>query len=273
MSDLFCIKPPAGLYKNNLDLSNWVIQPKLDGFRCLFISDGLTFHPISPNGKPLYNVGHIIEKLKNIPGALKYNIDGELKGENFNETSKIVRSSKKIKDGKHIKFYIFDIIDVNEYTFRKFKTKYSERYRIYKNLFSKCDDIFIVDSEKCIDNTNVWKKAQDFLNKGYEGAVIKDLDGVYKCGRSRSIQRLKFTDTVDIKITGFYEGEGKHLGKLGGVICGDNRVGSGFSDEERKNIWDNQKKFLGVTIEVKFQEKTEAGALRFPTFVRFRYDK
>jgi uncharacterized membrane protein len=79
---------------------------------------------------------------------------------------------------------------------------------------------------------------------------------------------------------GFYEGKDdtRHKGRLGGFVLKQEdgqecECGSGFSDEDRDYIWNNKKEFLGRTVEVKYQEKTNHGILRFPVFMRFRDDK
>jgi ATP-dependent DNA ligase len=51
------------------------------------------------------------------------------------------------------------------------------------------------------------------------------------------------------------------------------QVGSGLSDEIRSEIWDNKEKYIGRTIEIRYQEITPDGSLRFPTFVCFRNDR
>ena len=56
------------------------------------------------------------------------------------------------------------------------------------------------------------------------------------------------------------------------------KVGSGFSDKLRDEIWNNQQEWLNKTVVIKYQEVSkskskELSALRFPTFVRERDDK
>ena len=53
----------------------------------------------------------------------------------------------------------------------------------------------------------------------------------------------------------------------------DVQVGSGFSDELRTSIWNDQASHIGRMIEVRYQEVTPDGSLRFPTFVCFRNDR
>jgi len=74
------------------------------------------------------------------------------------------------------------------------------------------------------------------------------------------------------------EGTGKYVGQLGAVECLLQnkqivRVGSGFKDDERTKLWERASELPGQYIEVKYQEKTKDGSLRFPVFLRFRKDK
>ena len=107
--------------------------------------------------------------------------------------------------------------------------------------------------------------------------MIKDLEAPYKFGRGYEIMKMKEFHDVDLPIESLEEGTGKHVGKLGSVRVNlngvDVNVGSGFSDELREKIWADQDSFVGRIIEVRYQEVTPDGSLRFPTFVCFRNDR
>ena len=117
----------------------------------------------------------------------------------------------------------------------------------------------------------------DFVSDGYEGAMIKDLSAPYHFGRNYSVMKLKAFHDVDLPIEGFVEGSGRHRGKLGAVVVDYNgvnvQVGSGFSDKLREQIWNDRENFTGRIIEIRYQEVTPDGSLRFPTFVCFRNDR
>ena len=77
-------------------------------------------------------------------------------------------------------------------------------------------------------------------------------------------------------------GIGKYLDILGSLICRSAdgyavSVGSGFTDELRKEIYNNFEDYRNTIVEVQYQEKTQnkAGSysIRFPVFKAFRYDK
>ena len=82
------------------------------------------------------------------------------------------------------------------------------------------------------------------------------------------------TEVVDVE-----EGDGRNKGTLGALVVKykDNtvNVGSGFTDEERKNFWENREDIIGRVIEVKYKEittdkKTGLESLQFPVFCGLR---
>ena len=107
--------------------------------------------------------------------------------------------------------------------------------------------------------------------------MIKDLEAPYKFGRGWEVMKFKAFHDVDLPVKGLLEGTGKHAGKLGSFVIEykgvEVQVGSGLTDDLREAIWDSPNDFIGRTIEVRYQEVTPDGSLRFPTFVCFRNDK
>ena len=89
--------------------------------------------------------------------------------------------------------------------------------------------------------------------------------------------KVKSFFDVDLMVIDFKEGTGRHSGKLGSILVDFNgvevNVGSGFDDDMRAQVWDNRHEYLGMTAEVRYQEITPDGSLRFPTFVCWRTDK
>jgi ATP-dependent DNA ligase len=101
---------------------------------------------------------------------------------------------------------------------------------------------------------------------GFEGLVLRQGDHWIK---------VKPSENHDVPITGFIEGRGKHAGRLGIVHTSLGNVGSGFSDEERIQLWADAQAgtLIGQIIEIRFMERTSAGKFRHPTFIRARPDK
>jgi hypothetical protein len=101
---------------------------------------------------------------------------------------------------------------------------------------------------------------------GYEGLVLRQGDRWIK---------VKPEETHDVAITGFVEGKGKHLGRLGYVTTEKGAVGAGFTDAERRLLWTEAeaKRLIGQVIEVSCMQITPTGQFRHPFFVRMRPDK
>lgn len=119
---------------------------------------------------------------------------------------------------------------------------------------------------------NVLAPSADYIKKclaaarshGHEGLVLRQGDIWLK---------VKPEETYDVKITGFIEGTGRNKGRLGAVMTERGKVGVGFSDQDRKYIWENQNCLMEETMEVSCMQLTESGKFRHARFVRLRPDK
>lgn len=99
---------------------------------------------------------------------------------------------------------------------------------------------------------------------GHEGLVLRQGPVAIK---------VKPSDTLDLLVTGYEEGDGKHKGRLGFLVTSKGRVGTGFSDAEREAFWAQRDLLIGKTIEVECMQFTPAGVMRHARFIRERFDK
>lgn len=109
---------------------------------------------------------------------------------------------------------------------------------------------------------------QRVLSEGLEGLVLRDSSG------SRWL-RVKPSETHDVRITGYLEGRGKHLGRCGALLTPMGKVGTGLTDALREELAALHAKgeLIGRMIEVEAMEITATGKFRHPRFIRFRPDK
>jgi ATP-dependent DNA ligase len=130
--------------------------------------------------------------------------------------------------------------------------------------------------------SDVIKLSQQFLNEGYEGAIVKNKYGMYTFDRSDAWIKIKpsrLGKDIDVPIVGVTEGKGRLAGSVGNILVSYNGVvsgvGTGMSDVVRKKMWNLHQNGLlvGMLSEVAVQEVTPDGALRFPVFMRLREDR
>lgn len=100
------------------------------------------------------------------------------------------------------------------------------------------------------------------VHNGYEGLVLRQGDAWLK---------VKPKETYDVIITDIIEGKGKHAGVLGAVMTPMGKVGTGFTDAQRKELFNED--ILGTVIEVDCMGLTPGGKFRHPRFIRHRFDK
>ena len=104
---------------------------------------------------------------------------------------------------------------------------------------------------------------------GFEGLVLRQGDVWLK---------VKPVETYDVPVTGIFEGEGKHKGRMGYLTTPMGDVGTGFTDEERSWWWDCIGPYgpslpHAFTIEVECMKLTDDGKFRHPRFLHIRIDK
>jgi len=260
-------------------LSEVAVEPKLDGIRCFSIVSGSNVQMFARSGKPITNFESTL-----VPQLIKLGdgcYDGELMGEDF---TSLMRQAYRKEDVDTSSTYLalFDYLPTKEWNERKPKMSCSDRYEelLDRLADSEVDLNVLVPVERSIvsaDYESIKECHDDYVSHGYEGAMIKDPSAPYKFGRGWEVMKFKAFHDVDLPIKTFEEGTGKHAGKLGAIVVDYKgvtvKVGSGFSDELREQIWDDQQSFIGRIVEIRYQEITPDGSLRFPTFVCFRNDR
>jgi DNA ligase-1 len=275
-------------------------EPKLDGVRCIAIlrNGHAVLH--SRNGKPFsQNYDNtIIKDLERLAeeGRIDKDIvfDGELMGSDF--TSTVSQIHRKSKVDVSDQFYnVFDWMPYGDWVFQKSTINCQKTREMLEDMHLDSQTEYIKIVHRDVMPPSEYQKMHDvYVEQGYEGVMIKTLDTFYKFKRGHNVMKFKAFLDVDLEVVGFEEGEGRNAGVLGAIIVKNNKwdkypdgvrvnVGSGFSDADRKDIWENRTKFRGMIAEVRYQTSTDPGhgpngetpdgSLRFPTFRGWRPDK
>lgn len=261
---------------------------KLDGIRCI-IKDGVA---VSRAFKPIPN--------KFIQAVLKEEavegLDGELmiEGKDFNEIQSAVMS----EDGEpDFQFHVFDVVR---------EAPFSVRYNFLTSNYNGTPrpHIKVVNQELFGYPSDVINFEKYAVDTGYEGIMLRTHDSPYKFGRStpkeRYLMKFKRFQDAEAVVIGFEElnhndnektkdalghsVRSGHLaglrkgGCLGSLVVYDEKlniefnIGTGFTQEQREEIWDNQKKLMGATVTYVYQQVSAKGVPRFPSFKGFRAD-
>ena len=253
------------------------VEPKLDGIRCLAVVESGEAKIFTRAGKLITNFDNTLGRELAQLGDGCY--DGEIMSNDFTDLMRQVYRKQNV-DVSDVYLGLFDYIPLQEWKSKQGNLSCKERFTILSERLNirDLDYLRLVTRALCEADYNLIKEYHDkFVEVGYEGAMIKDVTAPYCFGRDWSVMKFKAFFDADVPITALLEGTGKHSGKLGSFVVNykgvEVRVGSGLTDDLREQIWSDKATHIGRTIEVRYQEETPDGSLRFPTFVCFRNDK
>lgn len=263
--------------------------PKIDGIRCLIVNG----YPVSRSLKDIPNK-HIQKTLRSLPEGL----DGELvlKGNKpFNEVTSAVM---RVEGEPDFEYWVFDQIrDLN----------YLERIEIVEDMVERellpsCVKALAPSEIRNQDELETFE--ENCLARGFEGVMIRN-NGPYKFGRSSVNQGylLKLKRFVDSEaevlelleqmenlnpktkdnlghgVRSSHQVNMAPKSTLGALLVRDLKtniefkIGTGFDDELRQEIWDNADTYLDKIVKYKSQACGAKEKPRFPVFLGFRDEK
>lgn len=180
-----------------------IIQPKLDGVRCLsFWEDGEIF--LMSRGNKRYHLPHIEKAVKSIlPEDNHTYLDGEIyiHGETLQE---INRRVKKYRPNltEELEYHLYDFYDKENPEFVTHKRLNKLRHN---DILKKVSSIPVQTEE------DVYKWQEYFIKEGYEGAIVRNLKAIYEPGhRSNDLLKVKSFDDDEYRIIGAESGTGKY---------------------------------------------------------------
>jgi DNA ligase-1 len=248
----------AESWDNAADLSDWWMSEKLDGVRAYW--DGKQF--LSRQGNIYYAPDWFIEGLPAVP------LDGELwiDRKKFQRTVSIVRRQDKNDLWKEVRFLIFDAPAANG--------GFEERLAFLKDTLARVASKYAQEHahERCksLDALRAELKRVEAL--GGEGLMLRQPGSKYVAGRSSTLLKIKTFHDAEATVIGHQAGAGRHKGRMGALLVrlaggAEFAIGTGFSDRERENP-----PGLGATVTFRYQELSDAGVPRFPSWVGVRHD-
>src|SRR5262249_2511011 len=126
--------------------------------------------------------------------------------------------------------------------------------------------------ETCRDLDHLRAELDRVEKLGGEGLMMRQPKSLYVAGRSTTLLKVKRFLDAEARVIEHQPGAGRHKGRLGalGVELPDGTrfaVGTGFSDAEREDPPP-----VSSIITFRYQELSEAGVPRFPSYVGVRHD-
>ena len=275
-----------------LDMVNFPIyvSTKFDGIRALVI-DSVVY---SRSLKPIRN-----KHVQKLFGKEEYNgFDGELivgdiyAKDVFQKTTSGVMSEDGTPD---VTFYVFDVLTNNT-------APYKERlYELNDRLVLEQYPNIIAAQQKYVQTKeDLLKLLHKERIKGGEGLICRNPNGKYKYGRSTPKEqlsvKLKFFENGEFEVIGFEErmhntneATTNELGYTERSSCKENlipmntlgslvlkygdssfKVGTGFNDEQRQEIWNNKESYLGKLASIRYMSVGQAVLPRVPSFIGWR---
>lgn len=273
--------------------TTFVVTQKLDGFRAVVeVNNGKVISIKTRKGKTIDGLTELSNDIEaNINSSLgHFMFDGELlledpenkwtSGERFQRTGQMIST-----DGECVGmgFHIFDALPFNEFQGGVSKENYITRRKNYLETFVSGKLVRTVPVLGTSDIKGIPAWSDYATERGFEGVMLNDPNAKYETKRTKGLLKVKKMHTADLQVVGFEEAiDGKNRGSLKSLIIqlDENNtfnVSSGLTEEQREDIWNNQEKYLGKIVEIKYFEETtnqQGGrSLRFPVILGFRDDK
>jgi ATP-dependent DNA ligase len=264
-----------------------VVQKKADGM----FSNMLDYF-ITRNGKKVYQLDHILndnfiftEDMVLLGELLVYENGKELSRKKGNGIlNSCISNTCDPDDAIKVRYIVWDIIPRGDWERGVCNIKYVDRLYMLKECISKCDYVKLIDTVVVNSLARAKKVYRDYRGKGYEGAIIKNTDSIWKDHTSPNVVKLKNVSEGDLLIVGWMPGEKgtKYEDMLGSLLCqsSDGKivvgVSSGLTDEQRKNL--KPEDVIGKIVAVEYESVIESKnkdtySLFLPRFVEIREDK
>jgi DNA ligase-1 len=245
-------------WDNDADLTGWWLSEKLDGVRAWW--DGQRF--LSRQGNVYHAPAWFTAGLPSVP------LDGELwlDRKAFQRTVSIVRRHDQSDHWKQISFVAFDAPAVTG----PFEARQALLQEMFRETFVPYARV--LQQERCQGIGHLQTELARVESLGGEGLMLRQPGSHYEVGRSTTLLKVKTFHDAEGRVVEHLPGRGRHAGRLGAVVVElpnglTFSVGTGFTDAQRQ-----VPPPIGTIVTYRYQELTDRGVPRFPSFVRLRSD-
>lgn len=254
-------EPPAVLlanvYREQMDISRYLVSEKLDGVRAIWDGQVLRFR----SGRAIHAPNWFIA------GLPKQALDGELwiaRG-HFERVSGIVRREVPDDAGwREVRYMIFELPGAPG----AFNER-AEKIRLTVNQ-TNVPWLCAIEQSAVASRSALKQRLSEVVQAGGEGLMLHLADAPYETGRSDVLLKLKPWQDAEAMVVAHIPGKGRFAGSLGAlrVRTPEGReflLGTGFSDSQRQ-----RPPAIGTTVTYRFRDLTNKGMPRFASFLRIR---
>ncbi len=247
----------AQSWEDHVDPTGWWMSEKLDGVRAYW--DGATFW--SRLGNEFLAPEWFTETLPETP------LDGELWMDRgaFQQAVGIVKRQDRSDAWAELKYVAFDA-PAQEGPFEA-------RLEVLSDLVAGGGEyVEALDHEICEGLDHLFEELRRVEGLGGEGLMLRKRGSLYVGSRSSTLLKVKSFHDAEARVIGYTDGTGRHKGRVGALVLERPdgvtfKCGTGLSDGERESPPE-----IGAVVTYRYQELTDGGVPRFPSYVGVRID-
>ena len=286
-----------------------IVTEKLDGIRRILIKENGVCRFYSRSGHEDNGLIQILEEAKELPDNYVY--DGELLAIGSfkdciaqRQATNSIANSKGVKTG--LTFNVFDMVPVSSFYAGIDSTPASgrkillgatlmdesirhldnDRWPNYIAAFGIHKDMKYIKPVPILGKVSGMSEIEPIVEgiwrRGGEGVMLNTISGPYEVKRSKQLIKIKHVEEFVLPVVDIIEGTGKYEDAMGSIVCiytdangvqSYVGVGSGFTDDQRRDIWNNPGKYIGLKAEIEsFGESVNVQgykSINCPIFKRF----
>lgn len=271
-----------------------IVQKKEDGMRFnAIVKNGLVEFR-SRNGKEITGLDGLGQEFIDLADGMDLVFDGELLVTDIDGKvcdrqtgngilNKAVKGTISKQEADRVVATLWDLISYDVFIHGSTLQGYSHRFDRLKYLIDKfviSMKINLVESFEVRSIEQTQEIFQSYLADGHEGIILKDPRSIWENKRSKSQIKFKAELDCDLKVISVIGGTGKYADMIGSLYCESADgiikvyVGSGFSDEQRKEApsvyWN---KIVAVKYNARIKNVKGEESLFLPILLEVREDK
>lgn len=235
------------------DPAGWWLSEKLDGVRAVWDCRQLR----TRTGQAIHAPQWFVDAL---PKAEP--LDGELwlgRGR-FQDTVSVVRSRDAGQAWRQIRYAAFDAPLA--------LGGFEDRLAAVQEALAGNGPAYVLPQRRCTGHADLLEQLASVEHQGGEGVMLRQPGSAYERKRSGTLLKVKTFQDAEAVVVGYERGTGRNADAVGALVAclqdgTEFKVSSGLSDALRRSP-----PALGTLFTFRYQELTDAGVPRFPSFLR-----